>query len=70
MHGNGGIGEYPAGMDASLRRLMQRLRDISKRADLQISEPSPGRLFKGYLRYKTIFCNKVASDVKLMNFFI
>ena len=24
--------------------------------------------FKGYLRYKTIFCNKVALDVKLMNF--
>ena len=25
-------------------------------------------LFKGYLRYKTIFCNKVALDVKLVNF--
>ena len=32
--------------DASLRRLMQRLRDISKRADLQISETSTGRLIK------------------------
>ena len=25
---------------------------------------------KGYLRYKTIFCIKVALDVQLMNFFI
>ena len=25
--------------------------------------------FKGYLRYKTIFCNKSALDVQLMNFF-
>ena len=32
--------------DASLRRLIERLRDISKRADLQISETSPGRLVK------------------------
>ena len=32
--------------DASLRRLMQRLRDISKRADLQISETSPMRCIK------------------------
>ena len=32
--------------DASLRRLMQRLRDISKRADLQISEMSPVRCIK------------------------
>ena len=32
--------------DASLRRLMQRLRDISKRADLQISETSPVRCIK------------------------
>ena len=32
--------------DASLRRLIQRLRDISKRADLQISETSPWRLIK------------------------
>ena len=32
--------------DASLRRLMQRLRDISKRADLQISETSAKRLIK------------------------
>ena len=30
-------------MDASLRCLMQSLRDISKRADLQISETSPVR---------------------------
>ena len=29
--------------DASLRHLMQRLRDISKRVDLQISETSPVR---------------------------
>ena len=28
------------------------------------------RLLKGYLRYKTIFCHKVALDVYLMNFFI
>ena len=26
-------------------------------------------IFKGYLRYKSIFCHKVAIDVKLMNFF-
>ena len=26
--------------------------------------------FKGYLRYKTILCYKVALDVQLMNFFI
>ena len=26
--------------------------------------------FQGYLRYKTIFCHKVALDVLLMNFFI
>ena len=32
--------------DASLRRLIQRLRDISKRADLQISDTSPWRLIK------------------------
>ena len=32
--------------DASLRRLIQRLRDISKGADLQISETSTGRLIK------------------------
>ena len=32
--------------NASLRRLMQRLRDISKRADLQISETSAKRLIK------------------------
>ena len=32
--------------DASLRRLIQRLRDISKSADLQISEMSPRRLIK------------------------
>ena len=25
---------------------------------------------KGYLRYKTFFCHKVALDVKLINFFI
>ena len=25
---------------------------------------------KGYLRYKTILCHKVALDVQLMNFFI
>ena len=32
--------------DASPRRLIQRLRDISNRADLQISETSPWRLIK------------------------
>ena len=32
--------------NASLRRLMQRLRDISKRADLQISETFPVRSIK------------------------
>ena len=32
--------------DAFLRRLMQRIRDISKRADLQISETSPMRCIK------------------------
>ena len=32
--------------DASLRCLMQRLRDISKGAHLKISETSPGRLIK------------------------
>ena len=32
--------------DTSLRRLMQRLRDISKRADLQISETSAVRCIK------------------------
>ena len=26
--------------------------------------------FKGYLRYKTTLCHKVALDVQLMNFFI
>ena len=26
--------------------------------------------FKGYFRYKTIFCHKVALDAQLMNFFI
>ena len=32
--------------DAALRRLIQRLRDILKRANLQISETSPGRFIK------------------------
>ena len=32
--------------DTSLRRFIQRLRDILKRADLQISEAPPGRLIK------------------------
>ena len=32
--------------DASLRRLIQRLRDVSKRADLQISETSRWRLIR------------------------
>ena len=32
--------------DVSLRRLMQRFRDISKRADLQTFETSPGILIK------------------------
>ena len=32
--------------DASLRLLMQRLKDISKKADLQILEMSPVRCFK------------------------
>ena len=32
--------------DASLRRLIQCLRNISKRADFQISETSPGRFIK------------------------
>ena len=27
-------------------------------------------LLKGYLRYKTVLCHKVALDVQLMNFFI
>ena len=34
--------------DVSLRRFMQRLRNISKRADLQISETSSGRLIKDF----------------------
>ena len=41
---------FPSGhgciSDAFLRRLIQRLRDISKRAHLQISETSPWRLIK------------------------
>ena len=32
--------------DASLRCLIQRLRDVSKRPDLQIPETSPGRFIK------------------------
>ena len=28
------------------------------------------RIFKSYLRYKTIICHKAAPDVQLMNFFI
>ena len=36
----------PTGMDASLRRLMQRLRDISIKAGLQILETSPVRCIK------------------------
>ena len=28
------------------------------------------KMFKGYLRYKTILCHKAALDVQLMNFFI
>ena len=28
------------------------------------------KFIKGYLRYKTIFCHKVALDVELVNFFI
>ena len=28
------------------------------------------KIIKGYLRYKTILCHKVALDVQLMNFFI
>ena len=32
--------------DASQRRLKQRLRDISRRADFEISETSPGRLIR------------------------
>ena len=34
--------------DVSLRRLIQRLRDISKRVNLQISETSPGRLIRDF----------------------
>ena len=33
-------------LNVSLRRLTQRLRDISKKADLQISETSSGKLIK------------------------
>ena len=33
-------------LNVSLRRLIQHLRDISKKADLQISETSSGRLIK------------------------
>ena len=29
-----------------------------------------GVMIKGYLRYKTILCHKIALDVELMNFFI
>ena len=32
--------------DASLRRLIPHLRDISKKADMQISETSPGKLIR------------------------
>ena len=28
------------------------------------------KIVKDYLRYKTIFCHKVALDAQLMNFFI
>ena len=44
----GGIVTKPAWMhpDAFLRRIIQRLREISQRTDLQISETSPGRLIK------------------------
>ena len=46
--------------EMSLRRLMQRLRDISKRADLQISKTSLGRLIRDVssetsLRYLSLF---------------
>ena len=40
------LSRYGCISDASLRRLIQRLRDISNRADLQISETSPGILIK------------------------
>ena len=41
------IWKFPASIsDASLIRLIHRLRDISKRADLQISETLPRRLIK------------------------
>ena len=40
------LSRYGCISDASLRRLVQRLRDISNRADLQISETSPGILIK------------------------
>ena len=45
----GDIVTEPAWMhpDAFLRRIMQCLREISKRTDLQISETAPGRLVKG-----------------------
>ena len=36
--------------DSSFRHLIQCLRDISKRFDLQISETSPGRFISGFLR--------------------
>ena len=36
--------------DSSFRHLIQCLRDISKRSDLQISETSPGRFISSFLR--------------------
>ena len=40
--------------DVSLRRLIQRLRDIAKRADWQISETSPGRLIRDVLSERSL----------------
>ena len=43
-------------LDAFWRRLIQRLRDISKRADLQISETSPWRLIKDVSSETSLSC--------------
>ena len=50
--------------------ILQQFKISVKHNQDQILVPIIIHFLKGYLRYKTIFCNKVALDAQLMNFFI